>query len=403
MSWTADSTQPDRQDDPGTDLEFGRTGRQRDRRSTDGRWRSPRCIVWAGVLGTALAVAAVALVNMDDSTTKSEAPLSTNVAAPQTTNAAAARTTNAAAAAVLRTVGPLRENRNGWGLFVLHQHSVGPSTIGRIDMATGDLTETDGSFNSRTNLLYGSGAHALVLSDSDLESATQAVPGPDGTIWTVDEDLSSRGAPQVMRLLRPHPGAAVTALTSYDISSLGMVYLAGSTAAGDPIYAAQDGTYFSFHANDGTSTRLSGSGGMYFDHGNIAMVKCDVGANCSIVLRGGQFERTIPYSRSTRVSISPDGAHALVWGAVEDPDFCHMLDLRTGSDTATAVRYTTAMNSTAATAWTPDSSVVVVLHEKVTGTGIEMLSVVRNDGSSDVETTMPIGASPSEDALIGIA
>ena len=124
MSWTADSTQPDRKDDPGTDLEFGRTGRQRDRRSTDGRWRSPRCIVWAGVLGTALAVAAVALVNMDDSTTKSEAPLSTNVAAPQTTNPADTKTTGAATPFVLRTVGPLLENRIGWGLFVLRQHSV---------------------------------------------------------------------------------------------------------------------------------------------------------------------------------------------------------------------------------------------------------------------------------------
>ncbi len=364
-------------------------------------------MVYAGVLGTVLAVLAVAaivIVNSDDSTT-SQAPQTTNIPTPLTTNVAATGTTDASVPPAPKTVGTLLENRNDWGLFVLRQHSVGPSTIARIDMATGDLTETEGSFNTRTNLLFGTGTHALVLSDSDLESATQAVPGPDGTIWTVDDDLSSRGAPQVMRLLRPHPGAAATALTSYDISSLGIVYLVGSTVDGDPIYAAQDGTYFAFHPIDGTSTRLSGSGGMYFDHGNIAAVTCDATADCSIVLRAGAFERTIPYSRSTRVSISPDGTHALVWGSAEDPAFCHMLDLRTGSETATTVRYTTPMNSTAAAVWTPDSSVVVVLHETGTGTGTgtETLSVVRNDGSSNVVTTMPIGASPSEDALIGVA
>ncbi len=357
-------------DDAGTDIAFGGR-RPRSRRTTAPRWPLARRRLTIGAV--ALLVIAIAVVVErragNDASPPTSVPATVAFDGPATSatrstvaiaNPGLDESTAPVSSGPRQT--PLLANTSGWGLFISQYDTDGrTATVGRIDLATGAVTPVGRTFTNGVSVLIGSGDVATALSSADLGGATQAAPGPDGAVWVIDDSTPGASSPPTMRLLRPHTSVAPEVLATVDMSASGIGYLAGSTAEGAPVYSGPDGTLFAFDATTNTSERVASGSVMSYQRGNYSTIDCDEIGHCTVSIHGPTDTLTLDYFQGMRVSIAPDGTHALVGDIGGNPNQLNVVDLHTGASRSDITLSGIDVTHSFSAAWTPDSSTVVFL------------------------------------------
>ena len=348
-----------RLDEAGADIAFG--GRiARRSKAKSGSSRSSRRHLAIGAV--AVLVVAIAVVERDagNDASPSSAPATVPSVRSATTTVTATTTAPSVSSRPQNT--PLLANSNGWGLFIAQQDHVGSiATVERIDLASGTVGTVARTFTNGFSVLVGKGTDATVLTAADLGGATQAVPGPNGALWVIDDSTIDPTSQRTMRLVQPHPGASPEVVSTIDVSSSGISYLAGSTAAGDPVYSGPDGTYFEFDPVTNNSKRVASGAVMSYEDGNYSTIDCDDVGHCTVSIHGPTDTLTLDYFHGMEVSIAPDGTHALVGNIGGNPNRLNVVDLHTGTSRSDITLSGVDVTQSFSAAWTPDSSAVIIL------------------------------------------
>ena len=357
-------------DDAGTDIAFGGR-RQRSTRTTAPQWPLARRRLTIGAVAVLVIVIAIAIERRagNDASPPTSVPTTLPLVGPATS---ATRSTEPVAAPGLGESTapvssgprqtPLLANTHGWGLFISQYDIDGrTATVGRIDLATGAVAAVGRTFTNGLSVLIGSGDVATALSSADLGGATQAAPGPDGALWVIDASASGDSSPPTMRLVRPHTSVAPDVLATVDMSTSGIGYLAGSTAEGAPVYPGPDGTLFAFDVATNSSRRVASGSVMSYERGNYSTIDCDEIGHCTVSIHGSSDTLTLDYFQGMRVSIAPDGTHALVGDIGGNPNLLNVVDLHTGASRSDITLSGIDVTQSFSAAWTPDSSTVVFL------------------------------------------
>jgi hypothetical protein len=385
-------------DRAGTDVQFG--GRRRHSRASQvpRRWPTkwwPVAAIVVAALTTSLVVHHQAGLHSAPTTTVAQPTVSpTTVLRP-------VRSTESAPSTQAQT-GRLLANDLEWGLFFQLQSSSGLASTKRIDLDTGVITDGDppsvsGDFGYSAFGVTGSGSNAYVVSTADLGGATSAAPGPNGTTWAIGQDLNN--STYRLNLLQTRRGSQPAVLDTFDLAGLDVQpqYLVGSTANGEPLFFGTDRSVFALRPQTRTLSRFAPAGLVTIvDHGRYAIVRCDTTATCVLELHGGATTASVDFGAYMTASISPDGMHALILGSVHQPDFVHLIDLRTGVDTVTVEPFNIDDQQGRGAAWTPDSSTVFVVSARRQIVGISA------DGRSSSHSALPDGFN-TDDFLVGIA
>ena len=217
---------------------------------------------------------------------------------------------------------PIYANSSNFGLYFFNEGS-GPS-LARLDLATGVLRFTisppDMSATDHIVGATGSSGNRQLVWASDVSGGSWA-PCSDGTVWVLA--AGAHGSVASLQRLRFRPGIAPDIIQSVDVTH-GLRQMLDSslgTTTGDrPVVSGPDGRGYVVDPSTGEVQRESDGLLLSTQQGAFVESVCDAGANCYLTLHSG-IASTVSLNGGpeTQVSFSPDGTHALVVRASQQP------------------------------------------------------------------------------------